>query len=156
MKEPTEHQAIESDYGPDDPVCAEDGDNWPCATWQKWTASKDYRIAQLEEGLKREQRRTSSLEDRVREMAKTVREDTNILRNGIFKAIADLGTHGRIGSLGLEWLSDSQDFTMMGSGHRVRVATPAELSVIYIDVDGRVWTNGIVTEQRIEHGHSHG
>lgn len=148
MKEPTEHEPNGVPYE-DYEICEADGKRWPCDTWQKWTASKDYRIAQLEEGLKREQQRTSGLEAQVREMAKTVRDDSNILRNGIFHAMTDLGTHERIGSLGLEWTVDDQDFTMMGGSHRVRVAGSSELSVIYVAVDGRVWTNGVVTEHRI-------
>lgn len=152
MKEPIEHQAIESDYGPDDPVCAEDGDNWPCKTWRRWTASKDYRIAELEEGLKREQRRTSSLADQVRETAKTVREDSNILRNGIFHAMRDLGRRGAMGNLTLDWSRDSEDFDVFTLGRRVRVAGPTELTVTYEDLDGRTWTNGAVTDQTLRDG----
>lgn len=148
MKEPTKHLEIESDYGSDDPVCAEDGDNWPCKTWRKWTASKDYRIARLEAAVKALQVDSNNDASRIEALERTVREDSNILRNGIFRAVKDMGAHGRVGNLGLEWIQDAQDFTALGDGHAVRVATGSDLSVVYDDVEGRTWTNGKVTEQR--------
>ena len=50
MKDPSEkHYPIDvEDFGPDQ-VCAETGYDWPCKAWRKWTKSKDYRIARLEE-----------------------------------------------------------------------------------------------------------
>lgn len=158
MKEPEGHYECDpADVIPDDrtlvPYCASDGEVWPCKTWQKWTASKDYRIAQLEAGLKREQQRTSDFEERLSKLEHTVSEDNNILRNGVFKAIADISEHGRAGSLGLEWAMDAQDFTMRGSSHMHRVAGPAQLHVLYIAVDGSVWANGVMTEKHVKHDH---
>lgn len=155
MKEPTEHTPADDEYEREGDTleCIECDQPWPCKTWRKWTASKDYRIAQLEAGLKREQQRTSGFEERLSKLERTVSEDNNILRNGVFKAIADISEHGQAGSLGLEWTRDAQDFTMQGNNHTFRVAGPSQLHVLYIAVDGSVWANGAMTERHVKHDH---
>ncbi|MFF0183507.1 hypothetical protein [Streptomyces sp. NPDC005244] len=150
MREPTDHEASTNEYEP--LHCVEDGKPWPCKTWRRWTKSKDYRIAELEAGLKAAREHTSRLDSRLREAEKTVREDSNILRNGIFRGMTDLGKHGRMGNLTLNWSREAEDFTMATDRHRVRLAGPVELAVMYEDLDGRTWTNGAVTDQVLRGG----
>ncbi|MCX4912856.1 hypothetical protein [Streptomyces sp. NBC_00687] len=150
MKEPEGHEASANDYEPS--CCVEDGSPWPCKTWRKWTASKDYRIKELEAGLKAARENAARIDARLRAVENTVREDSNILRNGIFRAMADLGKEGRMGNLALNWSREAEDFTTLGQSHRVRVAGPVDLIVKYVDIDGRTWTDGVVTDQVLRGG----
>ncbi|QES45213.1 hypothetical protein DEJ49_33275 [Streptomyces venezuelae] len=142
MKEPKQHIVIESDFGPDDPICGECGDNWPCRTWRRWTTSKDYRIAELEAAVKRLTDRAGDQERQLHRLEQVVREDSNILRNGIFRAVSDLGRHGRMGDLTLDRTRDDIDITPPGAMWRERTAGPVELTVTYEGLDGRTWVNG--------------
>ncbi|MFJ4828444.1 hypothetical protein ACIP79_00660 [Streptomyces sp. NPDC088747] len=128
-------------------TCYKCGTDWPCKTWRRWTKSKDYRIAELEAAVKRLADQTTRDGEKLRELERAVRDDSNILRNGVFRAMTDLGKSGRMGNLDLSWAQDIQDFTMMGTSHITRVAGRSELTVTYEDVSGYTWTNGVVTER---------
>lgn len=123
-------------------TCYECGTEWPCKTWRRWIKSKDYRIAELEAAVKRLANREGDQERQLHRLEQTVREDSNILRNGIFRAVSDVGRHNRMGYLTLDWTQDTEDFTLAGSSHITRVAGRSELTVTYEDVSGRTWVNG--------------
>ncbi len=152
MKEPTEHHVYDDGHDDDAGECTADGQEWPCKTWRRWTKSKDYRIAELEATVKRLSERTTAQAGTLIDLQKTVRDDSNILRNGVFRAMQDVGRHGRMGNLTLDWQRDVQDFTMAGSSHIARIAGSSELTVIYEDLGGRTWTNGEITEQTLPPG----
>lgn len=150
MKEPEGHEASANDYEPS--CCVEDGQPWPCKTWRKWTASKDCRITELEATVKRLADRAGSQERQLHRLEQTVREDSNILRNGVFRAMADLGRHERMGNLTLNWSRDPVDVTPAGAAWRELAPGTVDLTVKYEDVDGRTWTNGAITDQDLRGG----
>lgn len=151
MKEPKGHHPYDGEFGDDTGACVADSEEWPCKTWRRWIKSKDYRIAELEALTKRLEGESARHGERLREIEKTVRDDSNILRNGIYRAMTDVGAHGRMGSLALDWQQDELDVSEFMSP-RTRVPLPAELTVIYKDIGGRTWTNGEITEQNYPHG----
>lgn len=152
MREPTEHHVYDDEYQDDTGECIECDQPWPCKTWRKWTASKDYRIAQLEATVKRLSGQAARDGDKLHELESTVRDDSNILRNGIFRAISDIGRHNRMGNLSLDWTRDVEDFTLDGSPWIHRVAGRSELTVTYEDLDGGTWKNGELTDRTLRSG----
>ncbi|MFD8117038.1 hypothetical protein [Streptomyces microflavus] len=141
MKEPKKHI-------PDDEydVCTGCGGQWPCPKWQKWTASKDYRLRELERLHNEEVKRVSELSTSLHSLRQTVRENDMILRGGMIPMLMDFANKGKVGTLTVSKTHDFDDITTFDDRGRVRTVQNREMHVTYDGVD-TLWEDGRVTER---------
>jgi len=144
MKDPVEHFAVEPpDYGED--ICAKDGQDWPCNTYQKWLKSDSYRIAELEAKL-------GAL------MGSVGRRDREIdslkycaLRNEKLVDALILYANKGGGSITIHDTQDVLSFTDTNSPRTIQIAGHKDFKVTYENAH-ETYINGELIECRRWHG----
>ncbi|MFF5973654.1 hypothetical protein ACFY7C_19215 [Streptomyces sp. NPDC012769] len=137
MKEPTEHRPGDGEY-PE--YCEHDQEPWPCAKWQKWTASKDYRIQELELKVSVHGNTIRAHTARHRETEEKLRRLELLIRGGVLRALADVG----MGRITEEVTRDYIDAPIMG-GEVVRFARAEDYTVTYAGPN-KTYVNNELTE----------
>lgn len=150
MKRPDSdvHYATEDHDWIDGDACAYCFEVWPCTVWRKWTASKDYKILQLQsenmrfrDGMDRLFRELDAVKD-------TVHRLDLLVFGGLFPQMGDIAKDGRGGNLSVSETVDETDVTPAGWGMTVTVPGRREFVVEYEANDGSVWRNKDIIERR--------
>lgn len=145
MKEPIcERTTIE--WSQTEDVCDACLVAWPCDRWQKWTASKDYRIQELERERQDHAKQiadlrkvASSAQDRLHKLETTMQ--------GIWPALHDLLEGRSGGKVSVSTHTEYQDVTPFG-GPPLRVAGLREYHVNYESPTGTTYSDGHAVEWR--------
>lgn len=144
MKEPSKHRPAEysdPEWGDEYQYCQADREPWPCRKWQRWTASKEYRLKELEDKHELLVSSYRSTETELRETREKLRRLELLVRGGVLLALRDAGHSG----ITEEVTRDVQDYTMAGSSWVHRVAGLEDYTVTYTGRNTK-YVNGELTE----------
>lgn len=139
MKQPLcEQETVE--WSETEDICGLHLETWPCDTWLKWTASKDYKIQELERERKEQAKQladlrkcASSAQDRLHKLETTVQ--------GIWPALVDLLEGRSGGHVSIEHHHDHVDVTPFG-GPPMRYQGLVTYNVNYKSPTGTTYQNG--------------
>jgi hypothetical protein len=128
--------------------CYECDEPWPCKKWRRWTASKDYRIAELEATLERALVRIAATESRLNQLEdKAYHVETWV--KGVTPAFGDLLAGKAGGSISISSDTEYQDFSSAAHASTFRLTRGRLYSVTYNSPDGSVYKNGRCIERTI-------
>lgn len=141
MKEPEGHGEYAAGYDGLLGRCAKDGKKWPCPTWRKWTASKDYRIKELETKVERLGLDAAGNRKELASLREAHRRLELLVRGGVLLALRDAGRCGISETV----VRDIQEYTLAGSSEVARVAGTEDYTVTFTGKHSR-YVNGRLEE----------
>lgn len=147
MKAPTGHEEDTDEWGDPLGLCVTCVQSWPCKTWQRWTNSKDYRIALLQQEVKALRKMAIDGQRRLGRVERTKDIHHKVLFLGLLPAVNSAGAS----TVEVTFEQEAVEVSSV-AGRTTRVPGMEDVNVIrrtaYPSGTRHTFENGRMTEER--------